>query len=220
MEPRRIPDNDSIFRQCVYPVAFKKRNNFDLKNFLHLCHNGNTIVTSVAWERFVPTTDYVHQYGCRLAAKRNATAQANGGFDEKKRQVYCGPYEFKVSTVRSLATNGQLREIRFADVIHKIEEDEIAHANLIIGLSGSELDDIEGTKTAIIDRLWNAAHGPLTYVCECDDSMHHPSTYLTPAPAGPYRDTRHRIVRLWFVIRFRVLDWLLNKSVKISWFSV
>lgn len=165
--------------------------------------NGS-LLTSVAWERYVPTVKHIHCYGCRIALLRNQPKQEKG---HKTRSVYCGAYQLKADAVRALASAEQLDEILSAEVVHKIESGEIAHTELIIFLK-PDVFNIEGTKTAIIDRLWNVCSGPLSHKCDYDlDIAPHPSLSLSTPPAGAYSDTRSYLCRLWYIIRFQVHFW-------------
>lgn len=209
MKPCSVPDDNNLFRHSVYPTSFRGRN-FAPEKLLKLNDEVNgeekLIVASVAWERYMPTPKYVHLYGCKLAFKRNEKARREGKYKEKNRQFYCGAYQIKVRAVRALIN--LVPEILCADVIHQIEDGAIAHTALKFHLRLGEFD-VEATKTAIIDRLWNASCGPLTHICECDhDLKDHPSSILLDAPSGTYSDSRHFISRLGAVIRFHVLNWL------------
>jgi len=212
MKPNHIWDRDNLFRHSVYPVSFKgKRFNFGKLIGLRGPDAG-PLVTSLAWQKFVPSTDYVHRYGCRLAARRNANNTAKGKDIKASRQLYCGAYALTGAAVRALACTEQLNEISNADVIHEIEDGEIAHVNLRISLKPGEYD-VEGTKTAIVDRLWHAFVGPLRHRCDCDNDIEqHPSAMLDTAPGGEYSDRRSRLSRLFFLIRFRVSVWWWRRS--------
>jgi hypothetical protein len=168
-----------------------------------------SIEASLAWERYVPTTELIHGYGCRLASGINARKQAEGKTRAKNRHVYCGAYELKANAIRALAATEGLTEILSADVVHQIEHGEIAHTALRIILKPDAAVDVEGTKTAILDRLWNAFSGPLKHICNEDkDIREHPNSGLITPPAGPYSDTRSSILRLWCIVRFQICSWL------------
>ena len=156
-----VPDDNNLFRHSVHPTSFKG-NNFAPEKHLKLNDvNGDErlIEASVAWQRYLPTTEHVHLYGCKLAFKRNEKARNNGKFKEKSRQVYCGAYQIKAHAVRS--------------IINELPEMDVGDF------------DVEAIKTAIIDRLWNASCGPLRHVCDCDrDLADHPSSKLPDAPMG------------------------------------
>ena len=179
-----VPDDNNLFRHSVHPTSFKG-NNFAPEKHLKLNDvNGDErlIEASVAWQRYLPTTEHVHLYGCKLAFKRNEKARNNGKFKEKSRQVYCGAYQIKAHAVRSIIN--ELPEILNADVLHQIEDGEIAHIALLFRLEVGDFD-VEAIKTAIIDRLCNASCGPLRHVCDCDrDLADHPSSKLPDAPMG------------------------------------
>ena len=209
MTSRRISDDNNLFRHSVYPTSFQGKT-FAREKLLKLYDEVNgaerLIVASVAWERYLPTTKYIHLYGCRLASKRNDKARRENKFKEKSRQIYCGAYQIEARAVRAIVD--ELPEILRADVVHQIEDGEIAHTALQFYLISEEFD-VEATKTAIIDRLWNASYGPLRHVCECDkDLTAHPSSTLTVAPHGEYSDKRSYASHLASLIRFLVLNWL------------
>jgi len=211
MRYRRIPDSDSLFRCCIHPNSFKGKQ-FARGKLLNLQHDldKGTILGSLAWERYVPTTKHVHGYGCRVRFIIIENRRAKGQ-PESTRYIYCGAYQLNGSAVRALATADALNEISSADVVHHIENKEIAHTDLIISLKPGDFD-VQNTKTAIVDRLWNAYSGPLKYIDVCDqDIKPHPSSYLSTPPAGPYSDTRSYLYRLWSLIRFRIYSWIWRK---------
>lgn len=129
----------------------------------------------------------------------------------KQRRVYCGAYQFTTTDVRQLKGTSGLGEVVSSDVLHKIERNEIAHASIEIQLGADvDKDSVEGTKTAIIDRLWQSSRGPIRHVCDGDiDLNSHPSGLLMEAPGGPYIDNRSPLLYLWCNVRFAVLGfWL------------
>jgi hypothetical protein len=196
-----VGDGDNLFRHSIYPVSFKGKSFAPEKLLRLVTEPDGSILTSVAWERYAPTAKYVHEYGCRTALRRNEKKRAGGKFKEKDRSVYCGAYHLKARTIRALVAAENLDEISSADIIHNIEEGEIAHADLRVVLKPGS--DIEGTKTAIIDRLWNAGSGPLFHRCDCDrDIAQHPNHSLSTPPGGAYLDSRTSISRIWYLIRF------------------
>lgn len=205
----RIPDGDSLFRQSIHPISFKGRA-FAWEKCLKLYEEPDgSVLASLTWERYVPTTELVHDYGCRRAFSINEKKRTHGKLKDKDRHVYCGAYQLKGRAIRALATAEALNEILSADVIHHVEEGEIAHADLRIVLKPGAGLDVEGTKTAILDRLWNVCSGPLRHICDYDkDIAVHPSSGLITAPAGPYSDTRSGFLRLWYIVRFRICIWL------------
>lgn len=204
-----IPNSDNLYRHSVFPPSFiGKGKTFSHEKLWKLFdRDNNTVVTSIAWERYVPAVNYIHAYGCRLASKRNeGNRSENKG---KQRQVYCGAYQLKAHAIRGLKGTEGLDEVLSADIIHHVENDEIAHANLTITLS-PETSDREGTKTAIMIRLWNMTHGPLKHICACDleAADNHPSKSLPLGPAGEYYDTRSGFSRHWYHLRFVIHSWL------------
>lgn len=175
---------------------------------MHLTHDqkNGTLLGSLAWERYVPTTKHVHAYGCRVAFSMNEKLRAEGKVE--RRRIYCGAYRLNGSAVRALATSDALDDISSADVVHHIEKGEIAHTDLKISLKPGGLN-VEGTKTAIVDRLWNRCFGPLKHIADCDrDIEPHPSSDLSTPPAGPCSDTRSGLYRIWSLIRFRIYSWV------------
>jgi hypothetical protein len=205
-----ISDGDNLFRHAIYPIPFKG-NRYAPEKWLKFYDQADgAIHGSLAWERYVPTAKHVHGYGCRVASRMNEKMQAAGVSKNKTRRVYCGAYQLKGKAVRVLAGTEGLEEILSVDVVHHIEEGEVAHTNLRIVLKAGD-HSIEGTKTAIIDRLWNVCTGPLVHVCDCDrDVTPHPSLSLISAPAGVYVDTRSSFMRQLCLIRFYIYSWLLR----------
>jgi hypothetical protein len=203
-----------LFRHCVFPVAFSGKA-FRREKYWRLYDAAtNTIEASVACERFAPDRSYVHAYGCRLAAGMNVDEERKkgGSLSEKNRRVYCGAYALTVDSVRKLAGTENLPEISSADVIHKIENNEIAHAAVLITVTPGH-GSIEATKTAIIDRLSNSTCGPLLHTCECDSKLNpHPSARLPPASAGSYVDSRTGLEKIWCKVRFRLYRFVLTRT--------
>jgi hypothetical protein len=209
MSCRHIADGDSLFRQSIHPLSFKGKAFAWAKCLMFYDEPEGSLLASLSWERYLPTTEAVHGYGCRLAFRMNEKKRMAGKLTNKSRNVYCGAYQLKGKAIRALATVEGLNEVLSADVIHHIEEGEIAHADLRIALKPGEVPDIEGTKTAILDRLWNTCSGPMKHICDCDkDILEHPSSSLAIPPAGAYSDTRSPLLRLWSIIRFHTCSWL------------
>jgi hypothetical protein len=204
----RIPGGDNLFRHAIYPLFLSKKS-FASEKLIHLSKEADgSLLTSVAWERYVPTVEHIHSYGCRIALGINDKKRAVGKLTDKNRHFYCGAYQLGADAVRALVSAENLDEISSADVIHHIEAGEIAHTDLRILLKPG-VSDIEDTKTAIIDRLWNIFSGPLMHVCDCDlDVSPHPNLTLTTPPTGAYSDTRSYLRRLWSLIRFHACCWL------------
>jgi hypothetical protein len=202
----RIPDSDSLFRHCIHPLSFR-RNRFAQEKLLKLYDRPDgSLLASLAWERYVPTEKLIHRYGCRVALGINEKKRLEGKLTTKTRHVYCGAYQVTASAIRALPATEGLNEVTSADVIHHIEEREIAHTDLKIVLNSRA--NVEGTKTAILDRLWNAYSGPLEHVCDYDkDLKSHPKSGLRTPPRGPYRDARFPLLRIWCIIRFRLCSW-------------
>jgi hypothetical protein len=177
-----IPDEARLFRHTVSPVAFAG-SRFAPEKLMRLVEhpeNNRRLLTSLAWEKYLPTLDLVHQYGCRMAARRNEKAKADRRYKEKSRQVYCGCYELRANCIRRLIDTEGLADLIAADVFHKEEGGEIAHIELAVEF-GDAPD--EGTKTALVDRLWNICCGPEKHICKGDDDISpHPSEKLLPGP--------------------------------------
>lgn len=165
-----------------------------------------SLLGSLAWERYAPTLQHVHEQGCRMAFKRNDKKRKEGTFKEKGRQVYCGAYQIRANVIRNLPADN-LAGVQSADVVHHIEEGEIAHTDLkIVPAQGAVPFDIETTKTVVVDRLWRASTGPIKHICtEDQDLSSHPNTSLPTPPAGEYVDKRSWMSRLWYKWRFRRL---------------
>jgi len=200
----KLQAGEMLFRHCVYPISFTNKRAFKIERFWRLYDDKatRTIEASVACQRFAPTLDFIHAYGCRLAAGMNETKDKNGGSKEKDRRIYCGAYGLTVGAVRGLVGADNLSEISSAEVTHKIEGGEIAHAAVVITLAEGYAN-LEGTKTAILDRLWNANLGPAQHKCVCDAHRDpHPANLLPNAPAGRYVDKRSVLIRLWHRARF------------------
>jgi hypothetical protein len=215
MKCEPVPDGDSLFRQTIHPLVFRGPR-YAYEKFLKLdCDQGNAVLQgSLTWERFAPTAKFVHGYGCRLASRMNERDRAAAKFKEKNRRVYCGAYELQGKAIRALANCNGLNEILSADIVHHVEEGEIAHTDLRIILRPEKVASIEDTKTVIVDRLWNACSGPLTHICDCDKGMpEHPSSSLPTAPAGPYSDNRSYWFRLCCIVRFHICYWLWRSNL-------
>jgi hypothetical protein len=212
MQWGHIADGDNLFRHCIHPLSFKGPNFVPGKLIRIYDESDGSLLASLVWERFVPTPSLLHDYGCRLAHGMNQKTRSEGKYKDENRKIYCGAYQLRAAAVRALTVIEGLNEIASADVVHNTEEGEIAHADLRIVLKSGEALNIESTKTVIVDRLWNACRGPLKHVCDPDQGIDpHPSSRLITAPTGAYSDTRSQLLRLWFIIRYRVCDWLWQK---------
>lgn len=177
---REVKGADIVFRSAVHPNFRKKKKAFDARQFFRLSNVQGGLESSLVWQYLAPTLDHVHAFGARLAASLNER-------DPGTRSVYCGSYALSVDNVRSLVGIPELNEVAAADVVHKIENGEIAHAALEIKLSDKKPD----TVTAIVDRLWNAASGPAKCVLNGDEDLSpHPGESLASPPNGGFRETR------------------------------
>ena len=205
----RVPDGASLFRHCVHPIVFKGGKTFAPEKMFKLYddeNSPNNVVSSVAWQKYVPTREHVHDYGCRLASKRNDKKRQEGKLTSRSRQIYCGAYNLIAGRVRGICDQDDVNSpVTVTEVNHLVEDGEIAHAEIRFILK-PEITDIEGAKTEIVDRLWNACCGPLPFICDDDQDIvsHHPSEDLDPGPLGGYVDTRSRWSRIGDVVIFRV----------------
>ncbi len=194
--PEHIPDEDSLFRAVIFPLAFNKAKQVAHNRMLALHpESDGSLITSLAWRRYVPSTEQIHGYGCRVAHCMNLKKKAEvTEFKEEHRRVYSGSYHLKATAVRALVTTVGSREISSADIIHDMEGGEKAHASLRIApREGHSISD--GTKTVILDRLWNTCSGPLRHTCDCDHDVNpHPSKSLPIPPSGPYIDPHSDIL--------------------------
>ena len=212
-----IQDDDILFRHVVFPVAFSsgKRSALKVSGLWRIAATAgdpHVLETSVAWDRLAPTFRYVHGYGCRLANVRNQKKlQASGQLREKDRSVYCGAYQLTGASIRTLPSQvGE--DVKAVDVIHKVEQGEVAHAALLIRISSDTINE-EGLKTAIMDRLWHANHGPLKHICESDtDLRDHPSEKLDKAPAGEAFSEPSGRLKMWNLFKFEVTKFVLITS--------
>jgi hypothetical protein len=203
----RIPNSDNLFRLCTHPISFKKDIFVSKKVIKIFPQPDGSLLASLAWERFVPSAELVHAYGCRLALGINERAIARGKYQDENKNIYCGAYQVRASAVRALPN--EVDEVEFADVVHHTESGEIAHTDLRIVLFPRPDLNVESATTAIVDRLWNNFSGPLRHICDCDQEVNpHPSAKLDAAPLGEYSDNRSRYYRRWSIIRWRLLSWL------------
>jgi hypothetical protein len=209
-----IPNGDRLFRHAFYPLCFKtKQRLFAWQNLIYFKkqHDGS-LLGSLAWERYVPTEKYVHEYGCRLARGRNDKKRAEGRFADENRDIYCGAYQLRADAVRALVTDDKLdeissNEILSVDVVHHIEAGEIARTDSKVLLK-PKVTNIAFTKTAILVGLWNACSGPLRHTCDSDLNVNpHPNINLITAPAGECSYTRPYFNRLWYLVRFQARYW-------------
>ena len=99
----RILDDDSLFRPSIFPVSFKGKRFAHEKLVKLYDQTDGSLIASLAWERYVPTIEYIHDYGCRLAFRTNVKKRAEGEFKEKSRHVYGGSYHLKADALRALA---------------------------------------------------------------------------------------------------------------------
>lgn len=181
-----IGDDQSLYRPVVHPLAFTSKA-FDIQNMFHLqSEDDKTIVTSLVWQHFLPNEGALHEYGCRLANGMNqGIINRKGLLKEKERRAYCGSYQLTANVIRALAKTDELSEVAVADVLHEIENDEVAHINLKVTVRADWTGSITSTMTAIVDRLWRACRGPLKHTCPYDlDLSPHPSEGLPVPPTG------------------------------------
>jgi len=210
-----IRNGDVLFRHAFQPVAFKGQK-FAIEKFWRLSvDQRGALLTSLAWQKYVPEVRDVHNHGCRMASRRNAAAKAAKKYSEKSRSVYCGAYAILASSIRRLPGQHNLAEVVSAHVLHHPEEGEIAHADLVVVLDASRVTDIEATKTAIIARLWMMSSGPLKHECADDTDLdEHPNSLLENAPRGLYRDLRSRLTQAWHRVRCRLCSGIMRRWVR------
>jgi hypothetical protein len=199
----RIADGDCVFRSCVHPRSFNRGGRqFAVEKLFYLAQGleEGVFLGSLIWDRFAPTLRAVHEYGCRVAEKANS----KGG---RSRSVYCGAYGLRARAIRSIAGANELGEVRSVTVEHLVEQGEIAHAELRIVVEAGARD-IETTKTAVIDRLWNASWGPVRHVCPCDtDLANHPSVQLPAAPLPIEAKSTGSLGQLLSEVRAKTCGW-------------
>jgi hypothetical protein len=200
-----------MFRCVVFPIPFIKKNKvFSPEKCIELYpQEAGLLVGSVTWRRFVPEVDLLHDFGCRLAKGMNERTK------NKVPRMYCGAYSFTVADVRRLVGADNLNEVTSANVIHKIEHGEVAHAEIQIRYTpGGTQSAGAGTRTAIFDRLWNAGRGALKHTCACDANVRpHPSDLLLDGPRGEYADERSPALRRWHRLRCRLEGPLLLRAL-------
>jgi len=194
-----VADQDYLYRHAIRPTAFRGKA-FDPRKLFYFRNDQHGFEGSAIWDTLAPNLDLVHAYGCRLAAQRNSSTVAK----PKDLQVYCGVYQFRASDFRDLKGLPGLEEVADAEVTHRIETGEISHVALKI-IVAADWDDLEGTKTAVVDRLWQACRGPDKYICKSDEAMDpHPNSFLSDAPHSTTLASSpmilHLIKRLRFVI--------------------
>jgi hypothetical protein len=205
-----VANGAKLFRHCVFPQSFRgnKKPVFACEKLWKLHDNPDgTLEGSLAWELFVPTTQHVHAYGQRLADQRNQRARDDGKYDEKRKAIYLSAYVVTAAAVRQLPGTDNLSEVKSADVVHKVEAGEIAHAAVIISVNpGAHLEE---TKTAIIDRLWNNSTGPLTNrETRPQLGQQSPGIDLPPGPKGESVETRNTFLIVCCCVRFYALKYL------------
>lgn len=212
-----IEDTDLLYRHTLFPLMFSKKEQFQRSKWMRfVTENGSgALLSSLAWHRYVPTHKLLHAHGCRLAAQMNAEMLKKRGvpaLERKDRRIYCGAYALQADAIRALVGAANLPEIAGADVMHLVERGEIAHAAIRINLAANT-KDVDGTKTAILDRLWNSSRGPLSHVCECDrDVGQHPGARLEVPPAGSQVQQDGFLLRIWQLVRFYVVWWLWQRG--------
>ncbi|WP_109487503.1 hypothetical protein [Occallatibacter savannae] len=183
-----LSDDDSVFRMVVHPVAFKGKS-FSRGKMINLTTlSEREIETSLVWEKFLASEADLHSSGCDLASRMNErTRIEKGEVKPKNRKIYCGAYQLPVAALGNLRLEAELPEIETTEVRHAPEDGQEAHVSLRVTLKHDYEGDVEGTKTAIADRIWASLHGPLRHICTCDDAINpHPSGDLEDCPLGSY----------------------------------
>ena len=199
--PSQFPDEDTVYRSAIHSVAFKsKGKRFDPTRFMALRAapgNPNTLETSVVCERLAPTARAVHDFGLRLAKRRNESKS------QQSKAIYCGSYQIGVGEIRALVRLQGYPEITGADVVHAIEDNEVSHCNLSIALTvpGDE-DEAQGVRTAIVSQLWKVSKGPLRYEPpELLNDKNRPLETIVVPPGGEIEDRRSPLLRWLQVLR-------------------
>jgi hypothetical protein len=212
----RVPDGASLFRHCVHPIVFTGGKTFAPEKMFYLKpkNSPNDVVSSVAWQKYAPTQDHIHGYGCRLAININNNKRKGGILRKKNRHIYCGAYHLSAARIRKLYNvDDPESPIDSAEVNHLIDSEnpEIAHAEIRFSIK-PETVNIDAAKTEIVARLWNLCCGPLPFICEYDhDIVSHPSEDLDPGPLGGYVDTRSRWSRIGDLVSFHVCQWIMRR---------
>ncbi len=81
-----IPDLDSLFRHCIFPIPFKNKI-FSPEKLIRLQdQEDGSFLASLAWRKFIPTVADIHAYGCRLAAHMNESDLAKGKYKEGRQK--------------------------------------------------------------------------------------------------------------------------------------
>jgi hypothetical protein len=211
---RGLPDGEQVWRSAVFPVAFKKKKLSQRALFkLYSAENSSFLLEmSLVREKYAPSLDMMHGFGCRLAAGQNQNLIAKGKDADR---IYCGAYQLRTEDIRRLSEEPQLPEVTKAQVLHIVEDDELAHANMRIEVdTGGDEEAIEPVKTLIVDRLWNKSAGPARHICPPDQHVQgHPSTALEDGPNGSYIQKCNARVRvevlLCLLVRYPALRvWL------------
>lgn len=188
-----IPKQESVWRSAVFPLAFKVRQKQLSPKSLFKLHSSDTapfvLEMSLARQKFAPTMEMIHRFGCRLAAFQNRVQSRNG---KKTDRIYCGSYELRAGSLPNLQGVSSLAEVKTVQVIHCVENGEFAHANLRIEVdTNGDVEAVEEVKTLIVDQLWRQSSGPEKYICLRDERVQsHPSDWLADAPRGSYTEQR------------------------------
>jgi hypothetical protein len=190
MNHHRIPDCYDIYRAVLYPVAFNKKNNITEKRLFHLTTIDENIISSVVSERYAPNSNCIHEYGRRLAEKR------------QNKSIYCGYYQILVKDIKSFINKCDYKEsIKFVGVIHNIEDNEIAHADLTFKTS-ENVHDIEELKTFIVVELYYIIRGPFKYI---EPNTNNTSTTGNPCEKLEYKGdisscNRYGLKAIWLSV--------------------
>ncbi len=201
-----ILPGDNVFRASIYPL-FSGGGRFVPGKMLNISEEQDgSLLTSLVWERYAPSSKYVHAFGQRLADKMNANMLAkHRKISEKNRKIYAGAYQITAQLIRDMGNGIEVPNVESADVIYHIEDGEIAHADLRIYLK-NEIQDAEGIKTEIVDYIWRECSGPLTpKFGQHEQSAENASKILEVPSKGRYQDRRSLPIKLVYHLRFYVL---------------
>jgi hypothetical protein len=218
----QVPDGEQVWRSAVFPIAFKKKKLSQRALFkLYSAEASPFLVEmSLVREKYAPSLEMMHGFGCRLAAAQNRNRVADGKAADR---IYCGAYQLRCEDIRRLSEEPQLPEVRNAQVLHIVENDELAHANMQIEVdTGGDEEAIEPVKTLIVDRLWSKSSGPAKHICASDTQVQdHPSEALEDGPNGPYAQRSNAWVRvevlLCILVRHPTLRAWLRADAAIKW---
>ena len=199
MESNFISDCDSLFRHTIFPIMFRNNGHFAAEKVIRFSQEDGSILASVAWDRYLPNTRQVQRsgFGCRLAVRMNERSQ---GRKSAIKLGLCGFISCQPACFGYVAHN---RDEITVEAEHERETDVISTTKY--RLNPFPRPNVESTKTAVIDRMWNGFSGPSNHKCDCDrDIQPHPNSELIPGPRGPYSRLRSRFRRYCCLVKFQL----------------